>query len=216
MTQNEIIEMFRSENPRFTDKAVTDEALKLMCVQGDKDVCARTRCIVGESTISSVINVSKYDLTNYIPKFFDIDEFPGGGVAYDDERLDRKTISSLDSSNSSWRTQSSGTPEVYFRRGKYIYLVATPDESDKDIDIYTVLISDDFDSGEKTPYNQLSYLEPYHYALVKFLKWKCEQKKGGDRVDALAAKADYEEYVHYMKKMLGGTTYGPIRFIKPM
>lgn len=214
MIMNEIIETFRSENPRFKTKQSLPEAtIMKWCKLGDKDVCARTRCLPGDFNFECSVDVSKYDLTRYESKFFDIDEYPGGGISYNDKRIYIKTIAELDFKSRSWRTANSGTPTKYYRRGKYIHLVPTPSKAET-IEIYCILISDDFDSGEKTPYNGLTYLEPYHYAIVKFIKWKSEQKSGGTRADALIAKAEYEDYVAYVKKMLGGTKYGPIKFIR--
>lgn len=214
MNMNEIIEMFRAENPRYkTEKSLPEITIQKWCKLGDKDVCAQTRCLAGDFEFTTVVGESKYDLTNEESKFFDIDEYPGGGIAYDDDRLDITTIAELDRKNSSWRTASDGTPTKYFRRGQYIYLADPPDDT-VTVKVYCILMSDDFDSGEKSPFNELTYLEPYHYAIVKFLKWKAEQKKGGSRADALIAKAEYDDYIKYMKKMLGGTKYGPIRFTR--
>jgi len=214
MNRNEIIETFRAENPRFkTIKALPEPTVNIWCKLGDKDVCARSRCLAGDFSFTTVIGEPKYDLTDEESKFFDIDEYPGGGISYDDDRLKKTTIAELDNKNSSWRTASDGTPKKYYKRGQYIYLVDPPD-AEETVQVYCLLISDDFDSGEKIPFNGLTYLEPYHYAIVKFIKWKAEQKKGGKRDDALIAKAEYEEYVAYMKKMLGGIKYGPIRFTK--
>lgn len=214
MTRDDIIQTFRDENPRFkTAKAVSNTTLASWCKIGDKDVCARVRCIPGDFEFTTVEDQAKYDLTDEESKFYAIDEYPGGGIAYDDDRLTKRTIAYLDNNSSGWRTEDSDTPTDFYIRGQYIYLRPAPNDA-LTVKVYCNLISDDFDSGSKTPYNELTYLEPFHYALVKFLKWKSEQKKGGKRQDALIAKAEYEDYIKFMQRELGGMKYGPIRFVK--
>ena len=118
MTRTEIIENFRVTNPEITDRVISDAELATFCKEGDKEVCARTRCIVGDETWDAVEDNDNYDLTTYISKFYDIDEYPGGGVSYDDNRLKKTTIAELDQLTPSWRTNDSGTPTKYYRRGK--------------------------------------------------------------------------------------------------
>lgn len=217
MNRTELITMFRNINPEMTVKRLSNSISYNWCEVGDKDVCAKSRCIVGEKTFDAVVGVDIYDLTDtgadwYIEKFFDIDEHPGGGVSYDDNRLKQTTIAELDDKTPSWRTNSDGTPEKYYRRSGKICLETPPDTANE-IKVYTVLIADDFDNSSKTPFNQLSYLEPYHYAIVLYLTMRAKWKIG-KREDAETAEAEYNAYISWMVKQLGGGKYGPIRFGK--
>ena len=171
MTREDILDAFRLENPEITSRVVTDPLLHVWCKQGNREVCALSRCIVDKdgTTISTSENDQNWDLTREITKFYDIDEYPGGGVTYNDKRITEKTIALLDAENSEWRGRSSGTPKAYYRRGKWLYLDRPIDSNEHDIKIYSVLIPDDFDDDNKTPYNELTYLEPFHYAIVKFV-----------------------------------------------
>lgn len=87
----DIIEFFRIENPEITTNRISDALLKKWCLPADKEVCAITRCIVGDFTFNSVVSTSvyltRYDLTTYEAKFYDIDDYPGGGVSYYKRRL---------------------------------------------------------------------------------------------------------------------------------
>jgi hypothetical protein len=214
MTLSEIIQLFRVENPEITTQVVSDVLLKKWCIQGDKEVCALTRCIVGDSTIVSVASSSvydtKYDLEAEIDKFFDIDDFPGGGVSFDDEPLEKTTVAELDKEDSSWRTRSAGTPEKWYRRGKFLYFDYPVSTADLEIRVYTVLVSDDFVGDDTTPYNQLSHLELYHYGINKYLQWKAKAKVGKPN-EAQAAQAEFLDYAKFMKSQIGGNKYSPIR-----
>jgi len=207
--------MFRVECPEIPARVISDALLHNWLVIGDKDICAKTRCIIDQdgTTITTAENDQYYDLTSKISSFYDIDEFPGGGVTYNDERLTKTTIGALDKERKSWRSNAAGTPKKYYRRGKYIYLDRAIDSNAYDLKVYAILISDDFDSNV-TPFNQLTYLEPFHYGLVKWLKWKAKEKVG-KRQDAINAGAEYIDFATQMKNTLGGGKFGPIQFTAP-
>jgi len=213
MNRTEILETFRVENPELTERVITDSALQSMCLEGNKDVCKRARCIVGEdgTTISTTEDDERYDLTDEIDRFYDIDTFPGSGVLYNGVHLDKVTMAELDEEDENWRARSSGTPEKYYRRGKYLCLDRPIDSNAEDIIVYAVLKPDDFDAADKTPYDELDYLEPYHYALVLYLKWKAKLKIGKTS-EGTAAGKEYLMYIKDMIKQLGGNKYGNIRF----
>lgn len=115
--------------------------------------------------------------------------------------------------NSTWRSNASGTPLAYYRRGEYIYLDRPIDSEADDIKVYAVLISDDFNNDDIAPYNQLTYLEPFHYAMVLYLKMRAKAKFG-KKAQAASARAEYDAYVAWMKKEIGGGKYGKIYFRK--
>ena len=214
MILTEILDVFRAENPEITDRVISDVLLKKWAKQGDKEICAVTRCIVADATFDSVVSTTvydtKYDLAALIPKFFDIDDFPGGGVSFDDEPLVKTTVAELDAEDSSWRERSAGTPEKYYRRGNYLYFDYPVDEAGLEIRVYTVLVSNDFTGDNSTPYNGLAYLEPYHYGIVKFLQWKAKAKVGKPNEGQLAAK-EFSDYAQFMKRQIGGNKFSPIR-----
>lgn len=211
MTGNEIIDNFRQANPEITDRVLTDAVLTTWLKEGNMHVATRCRLIVDEETFNCVVNVSRYDLTNEVEKFFDIDEFPGGGVSYDNKKIYHSTIAELDRRIPSWRTASSGTPRKYYRRGKYIYFEKPPSEI-KEIKVYTVLTPDAFTGGETEPFNQLTYLRPFHYSLVFYLTMRAKMKVGKD-VEQASARAEFEGYINWVKKEVGGGKYGTIQFV---
>ncbi len=218
MILSAIIEMFRTENAEITDRRITDALLKNWAKFADKEICAITRCIVSDVNFHSVASTSvydtKYDLSTQISKFYDIDDFPGGGVSFDDEPLVKTSVAELDAEDSSWRKRSAGTPEKYYRRGKYLYFDYPVKTADLDIKVYAVLVSDDFDDDNITPYNQLGYLEPFHYGIVKYLQWKAKAMIGKPAEGQLAQKEFYD-YAQFMKKQIGGNKFSPIRFQSP-
>lgn len=214
MTLDDILTALRAECPDITDRVVTDPLLKIWAKQGDKEITAITRCIVSDYTFNSVTSSSvyttRYDLTAMIPKFYDIDDFPGGGVSFDDEPLTKTTVSELDSEESGWRTRGAGIPEKYYRRGKYLYFDYPVSTANKEIKVYCSLISDDFTGDSSTPFNGLTYLEPYHVAIVKYLIWRAKLKVGKPNEGASAGK-EFSEYIQWMKQQLGGNKFSTIR-----
>jgi len=218
MTRAEIFDTFRSEYPEMTDRVISDTLLAKWCIVGDKYICAQTRCIVSDSTFTSVVSTSvyttKYDLTALIPKFYDVDDFPGGGVIYDDEPLEKTTVSRLDAEDDGWRESSAGTPEKYYRRGQYLYFDC-PVATASTVRVYCVLVSDDFDAADKTPYNQLTYLEPFHYGMVKYLGWKAKCKEGKP-TDSAAAMIELSSYIKDMKSSIASDKFAPITFKGPL
>lgn len=195
---------FRAENPEITDRVISDTVLNGFMLDADKDICAETRCIVSNvpATFNTVADTQYYDLTANISKFFAIDEYPGGGVWYNDVPLKKATESEMNYIMQNWKSASSGTPRKYFRRGQYLWFDVAPDEA-QDVDVSVVYISNDFDDDTKTPYNQLTYLEPYHVGILKYIQWKCKQKVGKDE-EAAKAELEYYQFVKRMMKNVQG------------
>ncbi len=214
MNRKKVISTFRDENPEMTTKRISNTILQSFCKEGNKDVCARTRCIVDEdgATISTKENDERFDLTTEISKFMDVDTAPGGGVLYNNKRISVTTMAMLDNDYPSWRDRTSGTPKKWYKRGKWLCLDRPIDSNAEDIKVYCVLRPDDFDADTKTPFNELEYLEPYHYVLVKYLQWKAKEKVG-KQGEGAKAKGEYETYIAYMIKMIGAVRHGPIKFI---
>lgn len=213
MNRQEIIQVMRSECPEITERVLSNTILYSWCKEGNRDVCARTRCIVDEdgTVIETNENDQRLDLTVHISKFYDIDEYPGSGVLYNNKRLDPTTMAQLDEDDESWRDRNSGTPEEYYRRGKWLCLDRAINSAEDDIKVYSVLRPDDFDADDKTPFNGLEYLESFHYAIVKYLQWKAKEKISKPE-EGVKAQGEYLAYIDYMKKMLGGGKFGPIYY----
>lgn len=212
MTREEIVAMFRGNNPKITTRVASNVKLHNWLLVGDKEIAAETRCIVDNgTTISTSEDDERFDLPANITRFYDINVFPDGGVAYNDKRLEQKTMAQLDEEDSGWRTRSSGTPESFYRQGKYIYLDRPIDSNAYDLTIYSILLPLDFDDDSKTPFSQLTFLEPFHYSLVLYLEKRAMQKVG-KRQDVLKAEAEFNAYVAWMKKMLIGGRHTVIQF----
>lgn len=196
---------FRAENPEITERVLTDSALNGFMLDGDKDICAETRCIVSNipETFNTVAGTQYYDLTSEISKFYDIDEYPGGGVWYDNDPLDKATEAEMNYVLRNWKSASNSTPQKYFRRGKYLWFDVPPDAAE-DVDVSVIYVSDDFDDDAKTPYNQLAYLEPFHVGILKYIQWKAKQKVGKDQ-EAAKAEVEYYTFIKRMKNLVGGS-----------
>lgn len=217
MTLTEIIAMFRTENPEITDRVITDTLLKNWALIGDKEICAITKCIVSDTTFDSVVTTSvyttKYDLTGLITKFYAIDDYPGGGVSYENKPLDKTSVAELDEEDEDWRTRSAGIPEKYYVRGQYLYFDWPVATASKKIRVYACLISNDLTGVNQKPYNELTYLEPFHYGIVKYLQWKAKEKIGKPGEGDKAAK-EFSTYALWMKSQIGGNKFSPVRFTK--
>lgn len=205
MNRAEIVTMFRTENPEISSRVISNALLHEWILIGDKEICAETRCVVSDFTFDSLVTSSvyltRYDLTTQESKFYDIDDYPGGGVSFDDEPLEKTSVAALDEEDENWRTRSAGTPDKYYTRGKWLYFDRPVETAGEEIRVYAVLVSDDFDNDNKAPYNELTYLEPFHYAVVLFLQKKAKMKVG-KRVDELKAIREYNAYITWMKKMI--------------
>lgn len=217
MTLTEIIEMFRAENPEITERVISDTLLKNWAKVGDKEICAITRCIVGDATFDSVASTSvyttRYDLTTLVDKFYAVDDYPGGGVSYADDPLTKTTVAELDEEDPNWRSNSAGDPDKYYVRGQYLYFNCPILTAGDEIRVYAVLISNDFTGINQKPYNELGHLEPFHYGIVKYLQWKAKEKVGKPGEGDKSAKEFYS-YAEWMKKQIGGNKYSPIIYTK--
>jgi len=212
MLRQDIIDTFRAENSELDAAVVTDDVLNSWLFTGDKEICAATRCIVGETTFNTAINDQSWDLTAQVPKFYDINEYPGGGINLDGDRLIKTTKAELDDIDEYWRQNTSGEPDYYYRYGKYIYTEMPVD------DIYimiidAVLISDDFNANVM-PFNQLSYLVPFHNSLVLYLIMKAKAKIGKPE-DAATAQKEFTNYIAWMKKEVQGGMSAKILYRQP-
>ena len=100
MNRLDIRTRFRIENPEITERVLTDAQANSILLEGNINFAVQARMVVGSSTILSVSGVSQYDVTQDNELFVDIDEFPGGGVAYNGIRIDMVTKAQLDNENS--------------------------------------------------------------------------------------------------------------------
>lgn len=214
MTRTELVAKFREENPEITIRVLTNTVLYSWLEEGDKEISMKTRCIVDQdgTTITTALNDQYYDLTAEISEFNDVDEYPGGGVTYNGKRIEEKTMAQLDQENPNWRSRSAGTPKAYYRRGKYLYLDRPIDANAYDIKVYAVLISNAYNT-DVMPFNQLQYLEPFHYSLIYYLQKRAKMKVGktGQEIKALQ---EYDNYIKWMKRELGGGKYTAIQYRK--
>lgn len=215
MIRSDIIEQFREECSEITSRVIADSVLNSWLKLGDHQFCAETRCIVDQDGTSwdTAVNDEYYDLTAKITNFYDIDEYPGSGVLYNGKRIGKTTMAQLDTESPSWRSRSVGTPRKWYRRGKYLYVDRPIDTAGTDyMKVYSVLLSTDWDA-DVAPYNQLTYLEPFHEAMVLFLIKKAKAKIGKEE-EALKAQAEYTAFVGWSKRQLGGNKFSPIYFRK--
>lgn len=210
MTRSEIKTRFRNENPEFTERSIQSTTLDAWCIQGNLDVSTRARIIVDEIEFTSIDDTFFYDLTEQNAKFYDIDEMPGGGVEYNGRRIDKTSMAELSLKRRKWRSRTAGTPKEWFRRGKNLWF-EKPTDGDIDIRVYVVLLPDSFDDDNKTPFNELPYLEPFHYGIVKYLEWKAKGKieKGQAEADA---RNQYIQFVNDTLELLGGGKWSSISF----
>ena len=213
MIRSEIIEAFRVDNPEITSRVITDPQLYEYCEQGDKDFCAETRCIYDQdgTAWTPAVGDKYYDLTSKITNFYDIDDTYASGVVYNGKRLDKATMSELDTETPTWRANANGTPRKWYRRGKYLYLDRGIDTAGTNyVRVYAILNSDDWNTNV-APYNQISYLVPFHRAMVLYLAMRCKQKIGKVE-ESQKAQAEYQAYVAWSKKQLLGNKSGMIFF----
>jgi len=215
MNRGEIITRFRGENPEITTNVASDTTLQSWCEVGNAEIARKARLIKGDTTFSAIVGVSQYNLSNEIDKFYAIDELPGGGVSFNDKRLESESIASLDMKRPSWRTASNGTPKDYYRRNQYLYL-GTPPDATSDIQVYCVLLADPLDDDDKTPFNQLEYLESFHYSLVLYLKMRTFMGKVKKPDIAQLAQQEYQNYVTEMTNEVNREIYQEIRFRPPV
>ena len=213
MTRAEIKDKFRAENPELTTRVLPEDVLNTWCVEANLQACIITRCIVDNTptSITPVENEEYWDLTAKITRFYDIDEWPGGGVYYNDKVLKKTSMSELNKSSRTWTSRASGTPTKYFRRGKYLWVDRPIDSNVYTIKVHSVLYPTNYTSDADTPFNNLSYLAGFSDAISKYLQWRGKVKlRKYD--EAQVAKQEFLTYCMWMKKMIGGGTQSPIRF----
>lgn len=214
MNKGEIIQRFREDNPEITTNVVSDAVLQDWCEVGNQEIAIRTRLVKGEGTFNSVAGQSTYNLVNEITKFYDIDEYPGAGVFFDNDQLEKTTPAALSEDRPSWKTQTSGTPKKYFRRNNNIILYQTPSQV-KQIEVYCVLLPDELDDDNKDPFNELPYLEPFHYSLVLYLKKRTFMGKVKKLEAAQIAQQEYENYLNWMNREINRGIQTPIKIRPP-
>ena len=210
MTRTELISRFREENPELTSRVFADSVLNSWLIAGNLEIACKARLIKGDTSFSSVAGTRSYDLTTQITNFYDIDDFPGGGVVYDNDPLELTSISELDTRRSSWRTEANGTPKKFWRWNQYLYLDKKP-VSVKTIEVYSILFPGDFDTASETPFNELTHLEPFHYSLVLYMQKRAKAAVGKPE-EAQAAEAEYGKYVTWMKNEVNRGIYSAIQF----
>lgn len=217
MTRDEIRQRFRAENPEITERVLADSTLNSWLTEGNRLFSTSVRMFTKTISFTSVIDQDEYNIVteaiNDGYAFFDIDEFPGGGVAYNGKRIDRVSKSDLDSTSYHWRSRDSGTPKAYYRKNDLI-IFDRPCDAALTIDVDVIVEPDTFNNDTIEPFNGLSYLRPYHYSLVLYLQGRAKMAVGKDS-DKARAMDEYENYVRACKRNLEGGRSGVIRFTPP-
>lgn len=109
---------------------------------------------------------------------------PDGGVQYlnaDSEwdPLKQTTMDWLDENELSWRTNESDDPEYYYIKGNYIYLYPKPDTTRANaLMIHYGTIPTLMAAEADEPFNNLTYLDPFHYLVALKVKIQAKQAKG--------------------------------------
>lgn len=201
MNREELRERFRIENPEITDRVLSNDDLHNMMNDGNIDICVETRCIKSDDVTSfdSVEDQRGYDLTSYISSFYDIDDFSGGGVYYNYKQLTKVSPSEMNSIKSSWRNFSSGIPRYYYKRNDYLYFDVPCSESSVVIEVFSILLPETFNSDSQTPFNDISYLVPFHVGILKYCQWKAKFKIGKSN-EAMVAEKEYTDFLTRMKR----------------
>ena len=209
MNRAEIRQTFRDDNPDMPARVVSDTTLNAWCKLANKEICAETWCIVTNESESftSEVGVWYYDLATKIDKFYEIDDFPGGGVYYDNDPMRKLTPGRMNTIDRTWKLRGNGRPTRYWRRGRFVWF-DRPNEAGKTIEVDAVLVPDPFDSDTKSPYNSLTHLEPFHEAVVRYLTWRAKAGKAGKDQEAAIARSLYQAYVVQMKKKVRGYQQG--------
>ncbi len=172
--------------------------------KANKEICAKTRCIVSSTpeTFQTTANVQSYDLESLIDNFFDIDDLPGIGVAYNNVPLTKSSPSEMNQRRKNWLSAESGTPKRWWMRGKYLWFEVPPDAAE-DVDLDVIYIPDDFNADGQEPFNGLGHLQVYDDAISKYLQWRAKAKQKL-KDEAMIAKNDYNEYLMWMAKSVRG------------
>ena len=218
MNRGDIKNRFREENPEITDRVITDTALNNWCIEGNLEIATETRAIKDEFTFTSVVDQFQYNLTSNVltdqsvadTKFYDIDDDPGGGVEYDGKRIDKSSMSAIAELRNRWRYAASGTPTRWFLRSGELWFDKKSSAA-KTVRVYTIQIAESFNDDNITPFNQLTFLEPYHPGIVKYLQYRAKQKIG-DEKEGLRARQEYLEYRQDMKNAIQASDRSSIRF----
>ena len=200
MTRQEIREKFRNENPEVTTRVITDAVLNDWALTANQEICAETRCIVSNvsSTFNTTITAQYYDLQTRITNFFDIDDYDGGGVYYNDLPLEKSSPAEMNANSRRWRSNATGTPKKWWMRGTYLWFDRIPNAV-QDVDVDCILIPNDFDADSEEPFNEIGYLQVYSDGISKYLQWRCKAKIGKPEEAQIAQKA-YYDYTVWMKK----------------
>lgn len=202
MNRAELRQKMRDENPEITDSVISDATLNGWLQQANLEISAMTYCIVTNesATFDSVVGQQFYDLDLNIPNFYAVDDMPGGGVFYNNVFLKKVTPGEMNYVRRSWKTAPPGVPRRWWRRGQYLWFEVKP-SAIKEIAVDAYLMPDPFDNDAKLPFNEMTSLIPFHDSLSKYLQWRVMQKVGKDD-EAKIAKADYLDYVKWMKGLV--------------
>ena len=170
--------------------------LTLILNQGTLNVAFLTSALKTNTLFNITANTSLYNLTTIHSEFLKIME---EGIWWKNSsgtwtRLKGRTIKWLDDNRPTWRNDSSGDPEFYYKEGDDIVLVPTPDTAVADggrlyhsIRPDTMSANSDYPFGGKTEISRLSILSD---AILKYWKWQALWIVGKKETSAVAE----EEY----------------------
>jgi hypothetical protein len=213
MTRQEIREMFYEQTTE-ADKLrnAKETTIDSWLTEGEKDFVMRTYCIVEEYSTTTTLNVRNYDLLDLEPLFLDVD-IDSGGVWYDDESLTQTTQSQLSNEDRKWRNHLGGTVNKWWLRKSTVWLDKNPKAS-KTLIVSIAKKPNPLIQDSQIPFDELSYLEPYHIALVKYLQMRFKSSLGKEE-GAMISKSEYEGYINECKDRLSTGRSGSASF-EPM
>lgn len=203
MTLLQLRTLVRAFVPGAKIAVVTDAVLDLLINKATDDLNEFGLLLESSASFDIVANQSQYNFSDIAPDFYKMDKTGIEWNQVDNTNPDWKEIRPVNKLwlrkyRPNWRTESAGSPEVYWADQNAIYLIAKPEDSLTDGGIINYIAKSIYmtDSGHY-PFSgsttEITALRGLDDAIIDYCRWKLTAVLGKVEVAGLISQKEYTE-----------------------
>ena len=198
MTLNNLRILARALIPGAKESVISNTVLDLILNNGVRDIAAYTACLKTNKKFTVTADQFEYNLSTVIGNFLVVDKSglwwnAGTAASTNWEKLNPKTLKTIDKDRPTWRDEDSDDPQDYSIDGDILTLVPTPDTTlASGLWLYYGRVPTNMTTTSHYPFSgsttEYAHLLVFDDAILAYAKWKILSSLNKKQDEALAVK----------------------------